>query len=108
MGNAKIQEKKNCLNCGKLFKPKRSTALFCSSACRQQNHKKKKGESVSFEDVKNIEFNKGFMACFVAFQREINLHKDLKIEIELLSDDSGFDIKLEKQKSLFFERLKRL
>ena len=30
---------KHCKQCGELFHPKRSTAQFCSSLCRQHNHR---------------------------------------------------------------------
>jgi hypothetical protein len=30
---------KHCKQCGELFQPKRSTALFCSALCRQHHHR---------------------------------------------------------------------
>jgi hypothetical protein len=37
---AVVADGKRCLECGKIFEPKRLDAKFCSAACKQRNYRK--------------------------------------------------------------------
>ena len=96
---------KECDNCGSYFIAKRSTAKYCSSACRQQSYKKKKGEPSSLYQIKENAYNDGYRACYRDFQAILKEYPH-GIKIKLLE---GEFLSLEKkeEKLSFFAKIVR-
>lgn len=95
-----MKEKANCAVCGKEYEKKNEKHLFCSNACRQENHRKKHGlekpeflkkqepiklEGIEgYEHIKPIELKKELNPEYV---QTLNKLEAVKKEIEVISKE---------------------
>ena len=96
---------KECENCGCHFIAKRSTARFCSAACRQQNHKKKRGEPSSLYEIKENAYKDGYRACYRDFCKKTEQHP-VNIRVKLLEGEF-LTLEIAQEKLSFFAKIRR-